>query len=222
MFSALLILFWVAAGYAGTRPPADMARIPAGEFLMGSEDGNDDEKPVHKVYVDTFYLDKYEVTQDEFERAMGKNFSKFDGGNLPVEKVTWFEAKTYCEKFEKRLPTEAEWEYAAKLGARGGDPREYWFYKNAGKTTHAVARKKPNALGIYDMFGNVWEWVADWYDEEYYQNSPEKNPQGPPAGEDKVLRGGSWNDFPISIRPALRYSDTPDVRLHNIGFRCAR
>jgi len=208
---------------------AERALIPAGEFSMGNPSGLDDEKPVHKVYVDAFYMDKYEVTQLQYETMIGKTPSYFKRCPLcPVEKVTFFEAEAYCKKMEKRLPTEAEWEKAAK-GGKGGifyweddDPEYYaWTGNNSDQRTHPVGEKLPNSYGVHDMAGNVWEWVQDWYDPEYYNHSPDTNPKGPKSGSQRVVRGAGWGHLPELLRHTYRESYEPETRYINGGFRCA-
>jgi formylglycine-generating enzyme required for sulfatase activity len=216
--------------------------IPAGEFQMGSEDGGGDEKPVHRVRITRpFYLGKYPVTQAQWEAVMGKgnNPSCFtEDPNGPVEQVSWQDAQDFLQRLSAkeggqayRLPTEAEWEYAARAGTTtaysfGDDPRlldkHGWYAENSGETTHPVGQLKPNAWGLYDMHGNVWEWVQDWYDSAYYQKSPVDDPQGPEEGTGKVLRGGSWTYVPRSLRVSGRRWGDPGGRRDLIGFRCAR
>jgi len=202
---------------------------------MGSPDSekerDGDEGPVRKVQVaKAFYLSKYEVTQDQYRAVMGKNPSKFSGGNLPVETVSWDEALACCKKIGGRLPTEAEWEYACRAGSRtrfcGGDDLDYaqlgeyaWYSGNSGNTTHAVGQKKPNSLGLYDMYGNVYEWCSDWY--AAYANAPTANPVGPSSGQHRVYRGGSWYSIPRRCRSAFRNHDSPDSRVVGVGFRVA-
>lgn len=204
-----------------------MAVIPAGEFLMGSEE-LEDEKPVHAVNLPAFAIDNFEVTQNNFQRVMKSNPSRFTGDWLPVEKVTWFEARDYCLKVGKRLPTEAEWEKAARAGTvtryHWGDEMddEYaWRWENAQRKTHPVGQKRPNAYGLFDMAGNVMEWVSDWYGENYYSESPESSPKGSFTGKHRVLRGGSWKDLADTFRSACRSWDLPVGRFDNFGFRCA-
>lgn len=226
-----------------------MVQIPAGCFQMGSDDGGEDEKPVHRVCVSAFQMDKYEVTQGAYRRATGKNPSQFSscGDNCPVEQVSWDEAKSYCANQGKRLPTEAEWEYAARGGmqsrgytyAGSNDPNEVgWFYDNSGDSrlnsdswdvekltpnknrTHPVGKKTPNELGLYDMSGNVYEWVSDWYGKDYYADSPQQDPRGPTSGSSRVIRGGSWNIDPFILRSALRLFNDPVSRIDILGFRC--
>jgi formylglycine-generating enzyme required for sulfatase activity len=199
------------------------------------------ESPVHTVMIDSFLMDKHEVTQADFERVMRHNPSNFRGGMNPVEKVTWTEARDYCSKMGKRLPTEAEWEKAAK-GRQNtiypwGDDVESWnanfcdincesYWRKVGfddgyVTTAPVGSYDPNDYGLHDMAGNVYEWVSDWYSEDYYKTSPSNNPKGPKRGSEKVLRGGSWNNNPSFVRPTFRYSNDLSSRHDNIGFRCS-
>ena len=212
----------------------DMVLIPAGEFLMGSARPEDDsnEHPGHTVYLDSYYIDRYEVTQKQYKEVMKENPSLWIRSDRPVESVSWSEAKKYCEKVGKRLPTEAEWEKAAEGGRddiwSGTSSKEKleeyaWFANNAGGRTHPVGQKKPNGYGIYDMSGNVSEWVSDWFDKDYYRNSPKENPKGPNKnGLYKIMRGGCWDYHVIEIRTSTRYSQYPDVNYGTIGFRCAK
>jgi len=226
-----------------------MVVIPAGEFLMGSPasdpDAIDDEKPQHRVRITRpFYLGVYAVTQAEYKRVMRKKPSYFQGDpNRPVEQVTWEHAQEFCGKLsalseEKvaghvyRLPTEAEWEYACRAGSTTrysfGDSAETlgdyaWWDENSDVTTHPVGRKKPNAWGLHDMHGNVWEWCADWYGGDYYSQSPPSDPNGPSFGASRVLRGGSWGLFlPDGFRCAFRCYLDPVDRHVTFGFRVAR
>ena len=223
-----------------------MVSIPAGEFTMGSPDGDPDERPAHKVHVDAFSMDVYEVTvrqYAEFLQSTGiRSPSDWQTMNQPayqkrpVANVDWEDAAAYCKWAGKRLPTEAEWEKAA----RGTDGRLYpWgnepptpLHANYGKTgsnSHGTLvpvgtlEDGKSPYGIYDMAGNVWEWVSDWYDNDYYKNSPSKNPTGPPRGGFKVIRGGSWNSNQRNLRSSDRYWDPPSFRsLYFPGFRCAK
>ena len=222
------------------RAGAPMVLIPAGEFMMGSEKGRANEKPVHKVYLDAFYIDKYEVTfayYDAFCDATGRtkppDKKGWGRGTRPVINVSWDDSKAYCTWAGKRLPTEAEWERACRAGTDtvysfGDDPgllgNYAWYSANSGKMNHYVGEKSPNAFGLYDMHGNVWEWVADWYDSGYYAVSPLNNPQGPPSGTTRVLRGGSWYNYGGgNLRSGYRYIDVvPGVSNHIIGCRCAK
>ncbi|HEY7545724.1 MAG TPA: bifunctional serine/threonine-protein kinase/formylglycine-generating enzyme family protein, partial [Blastocatellia bacterium] len=181
-------------------------QIPQGEFLMGSEKGEGDEKPAHKVRISRpFEMGKYEVTQAQWEAVMGNNPSNFKGANLPVENVSWNDAQEFIQKLNARndgyvyrLPTEAEWEYACRAGSTGdyaGNLDEMaWHGSNSASKTHSVGQKKPNAWGLHDMHGNVWEWCMDWYLENYYSQSPSADPPGPGTGSLRVSRGGSCYD----------------------------
>ncbi len=218
----------------------ELVLIPAGEFRMGAEDGNDDEKPVHLVRISRpFYLGKYAVTQAQWEAVMGENRSHFTGDpSRPVERVSWTDVQEFLRRLgEKdggkpyRLPTEAEWEYAARAGAatsycfgkESSQLGEYaWYEENTGGTTHPVGKLKPNAWGLYDVHGNVWEWVQDWYDAAYYQRSPVEDPRGPEQGQYRVVRGGSWSNEPWDGRVSVRGGGGPGDRGGVIGFRCAQ
>ena len=221
-----------------TEDGAEMVLVPAGEFLMGSED-YDHEKPQHRVYLDGFHIDKYEVTNALYKRFMETTSrssplywsdAKWNGSSQPVVGVSWQDADAYCTWAGKRLPTEAEWEKAA----RGTDGRKYpwgeqWDSTKAhaenklGKTTPVGSYAGGlSPYGAYDMAGNVWEWVADWYAADYYKQSPERNPVGPASGQYRVLRGGSWDDGPGYLRTALRLNGSPGSRGDHIGFRCAK
>ena len=208
---------------------AEKVLVPAGEFTMGHSNGLEDEKPAHKVHVEAFFMDKYEVTQLQYESVMNKNPSYFKKCPLcPVEKVTFYEAQSFCRKMGKRLPTEAEWEKAAKGGINDilywgdDDPEDFaWSGNDADHRTHPVGEKLPNPYGLHDIAGNVWEWVQDWYDPQYYQNSPRKNPRGPESGETRVVRGGAWGHLPELLRHTYRENYDPKTRYINGGFRCA-
>lgn len=208
-----------------------MVLVKGGCFSMGAGDGNPDERPAHEVCMDDFFMDKHEVTQKAYMEAMGANPSHFkDCGDCPVENVKWGQAKEYCEKLGKRLPTEAEWEYAAKGGGKDAAypgtgkalDESAWYRDNSSDKTHPVGLKKPNSLGLYDMGGNVNEWVADIYGENYYKASPKDNPKGPESGEARILRGGSWFCSSEDTRASDRVSSTPDSADFDFGFRCAK
>ncbi|MBI3800777.1 MAG: SUMF1/EgtB/PvdO family nonheme iron enzyme [Deltaproteobacteria bacterium] len=218
----------------------ELILIPAGEFRMGAEDGGDDEKPVHLVRISRpFYMGKDLVTQAQWEAVMGTNPSRFtDDPTLPVENVSWDDAQEFLRRLSEkgggepyRLPTEAEWEYAARAGAAtsycfGDEPsrlQEYaWYGENSGGRTHPVGKLKPNAWGLYDVHGNVWEWVQDWYDAGYYQRSLAEDPRGPEEGQYRVVRGGSGFNGPRGVRVSSRLGVDPGARDANIGFRCAQ
>lgn len=218
----------------------EFALIPAGSFMMGAdknfENASDDETPRHKVTIGkAFYLGKYEVTQAEWVAVMGHNPSKFKGRDNPVEQVSWDDAQVFIRKLNQmegtdkyRLPTEAEWEYAARAGSKaaycfGDDAGELgryaWYGDNSGERPHPVGKKEPNAWGLYDMHGNVYEWVRDWYGD--YRSSPAADPQGPSSGSYRVFRGGSCHDSAWYCRSAYRYYFTPDSRYYGFGFRLA-
>jgi formylglycine-generating enzyme required for sulfatase activity len=208
--------------------------------MMGCGDcdgeGYDDEKPVHEVCVDGFWMGQTTVTQGQWRRVMGSNPSFFKkGDNYPVEKVPWEDAKEYIRKLNRmgnvkfRLPSEAEWEYAARSGGKaekysGGInlDRVAWYSSKGGDSTHQVKIKKSNGLGIYDMSGNVWEWCEDVYIADIYSRSDKKNPIYVSGGPNRVIRGGSWDSVPDRVRCAYRDYNDPSNRDINVGFRLLR
>ncbi|MBF0444172.1 MAG: SUMF1/EgtB/PvdO family nonheme iron enzyme [Magnetococcales bacterium] len=210
--------------------------VPKGCYNMGSKTGNADEKPVHEVCVDGFWIGKYEVTQKEWKMVMASNPSKFKKGNKhPVEQVSLEKAKKFIKTMnyngssKYRLPTEAEWEYACRSGGRnetycGGNSVDLvaWNGENIDGGHHEVGSKVPNGLGIYDMSGNVLEWVSDRQDSQYYSRSPKNNPKGPSQGSKYVARGGSWLNPPYGVRANNRYYFTKNTRKQNIGLRLIR
>jgi formylglycine-generating enzyme required for sulfatase activity len=208
--------------------------IPAGEFLMGSENGDSNERPIHRVWISRdFEMGKYPVTQAQWEAVMGSNPSHFNGADRPVEKVSWNDVQRFIDKlnqwdskYQYRLPTEAEWEYACRAGSTGdyaGDLEAMaWYFDKSGDGTHPVGQKQPNAWGLYDMHGNVWEWVQDWYDSGYYAQSPAADPQGPTSGSHQVLRGGGWDGYAQNCRSAARDSGSPADRYGSLGLRLVR
>ncbi len=231
--------------FISTHKGTPMVFIPAGEFAMGSDRGQDDEQPVHRVSIKAFYLDAQEVTVARYAEFLISQkpdppfkWNEAAGGSheyKPVIGVNWYDARDYCRWVGKRLPTEAEWE----LAARGTEGRIYpWGsahptkgHANAGQTKwrgydtltnvgQFELGKTPN--GVYDLAGNLWEWVADWYDATYYQFSPRESPSGPSAGPLRVLRGGAWNNDAKAIRSANRAGYAPDARRNDVGFRCAK
>ncbi len=227
--------------------PAEQVLIPAGTFVMG-KNGDGDHNPAHTVYVDSFYLDKYEVTNDQYHKfvketgarlpefwGMEKYCSGADFPNHPVIGVSWPEAVAYAKWAGKRLPTEAEWEYSARGGAveknyPHGDKltptdANYWRWDTlapSGGGILQVGKYPPNGFGLYDMAGNVVEWVADVYDDEYYKSSPSKNPTGPKKGRFRVIRGGGWHSGPSCNSVYYRNALPNQWRDFNVGFRCAR
>ena len=233
---------------------APMVLIEAGKFQMGSNDFMDEAKPIHTVYLNAFYMDVYEVTNAQYKKFMDAtgykaprfwNDSELNAPNHPVVGVSWDDAVAYCKWAGKRLPTEAEWEKAARGGLVGkkypwGDTithndanydgtgeKDVWTY------TSPVGSFAPNGYGLYDMTGNVWEWCADWYNINYYAISPKTNPKGPSSGDMRVSRGGSYFNYSDSddfikkyledhfVRVTFRFFSFPTVDVGNIGFRCA-
>ena len=241
----------------------ELVLVKGGTFKMGSNTGDPDEKPVHPVELDDFYIGKYEVTvaryitflNDEAVDSAGvKNGLEYididdedcvigykngifyfkpslsvETDQCPVTEVSWYGANAYCEWSGGRLPTEAEWEYAAGGGAKGsptlyagsdGSDEVAWYKSNSGFKMHPVGQKQPNELGIFDMSGNVWEWCADWI--ARYQIQLQKNPKGPENGNRRVLRGGSWNYFATNCRVTNRSLNYPESGGNSYGFRIAK
>jgi formylglycine-generating enzyme required for sulfatase activity len=213
--------------------------IPAGTFMMGSPDSDPDafpiEKPVHQVTLSqAFYLGKYPVTQAQWEAVMGTNPSQFKGADRPVENVSWDDVQAFMQKLSEReggdhyrLPTEAQWEYACRAGSStryhfGDDAAQLgnyaWYYQNSDNQTHPVGQKQPNAWGLYDMHGNVWEWVQDWYGA--YTSNPVTDPISPTSGARRVFRGGDWGNAARYVRAANRSAYEPGNRVGDLGFRC--
>jgi formylglycine-generating enzyme required for sulfatase activity len=265
----LLCLFVASPSFAQAPADNEMVQIPAGEFWMGrtfnwllDELGMHlrprlDDQPAHLVYIDSFWMDKYEVTSEKYARfaeATGRRKPfHWVGGKIPaamekfpVYNVTWDDAVAYCKFVGKRLPTEAEWERAARggvektmfpwgnelaqqRGRQGGEEsdsaessakRARYGYPNGAAPVGSYA---PNGFGLYDMIGNVWEWVNDWYDQYYYSITPDKNPPGPESGLYRVIRGGGWSDYDERIL-ALYYRNftNSDLPSNTVGFRCAK
>lgn len=258
IFSLMLAMLFcstavVQAQNAGYKSDGtDMVLVEGGTFQMGSTDF-DWTKPVHQVTVSDFYMSKYEVTQAQYKAIMGNNPSYFKGDNLPVENVSWYDAVNYCNKRSTkegltpyytinettvtrnwrangyRLPTKAEWEYAAKGGkyklsftysGSHNIDEVAWYEGNSGGQTYEVGQKEANVLGIYDMSGNVWEWCGDWYGN--YGSNAVNNPLGPASGDRRVIRGGSWCNDADYCRCAGRSYCNPDIRYNGVGFRVVR
>jgi formylglycine-generating enzyme required for sulfatase activity len=239
----------------------EMVAVPAGSFEMGSANQDESDQKLHKVYIGAFYMDRYPVTQENYEKLMGRNPSLWKGALNPVDQIRWPDAGAFCNARSQaeglqpaydtntwacdfnadgyRLPTEAEYEYALRAATSteywfGNSPedlkRHAWFKGNSPRGTHPVGEKPPNNWGLSDMVGNVWEWCNDWYQEDYYQHSPERDPRGPATGQNRVVRGGCWNSKPDYCRSAYRYYEMPAYTdicfakdLHGqIGFRCVK
>ena len=219
-----------------------MVAVEGGTFSMGSNDGDSDEKPVHQVTLDSYCIGQTEVTQALWQAVMGCNPSYFQGTSNPVENLSYNDCIDFINKLNTllkdqlpqgrkfRLPTEAEWEFAAR-GGNKSKGYEYsgsnsistvaWYDGNSGSTTHPVKQKAGNELGLYDMSGNVYEWCSDWYGSNYYSSSPQNNPKGPGSGADRVLRGGSWIYYRQCCRSANRYNFAPGYRYNDYGLRLA-
>jgi formylglycine-generating enzyme required for sulfatase activity len=216
----------------------ELVLVPAGKFMMGSpqtEAKRDSDETQHEVTISRpLYMGRHLVTQEQYEKVTGANPSKFKGAKRPVDKVNWDDAQAFCKKLSAvsgktvRLPTEAQWEYACRAGSTtaycfgesAARLAEYaWYSVNAQSTTHAVGQKKPNAWGLCDMHGHLWEWCQDWYGEKYYSESPNVDPQGTGKGGTRVLRGGSWYVSTWDCRSAYRYWGLPGYREPYNGFR---
>jgi formylglycine-generating enzyme required for sulfatase activity len=217
----------------------EMVFVQGGTFTMGCTAEQsyclDGETPAHSVMLKSFYVGKYEVTQEQWLAVMGFNPSYFGTCyDCPVENVSWNDIQKFIEKLNQqtgkryRLPTEAEWEFTAHGGLKSNGYKFSgsndvssiaWYTFNSNHKTHPVGKKQPNELGVYDMSGNVWEYCNDWYRDNYYSSSPSSNPTGPSSGSGRVLRGGSWEDFPIHCRVYDRNLNDPDFRDFGGGFR---
>jgi formylglycine-generating enzyme required for sulfatase activity len=225
--------------HLGNKVNIKLVLIPAGKFMMGcpeTEAGRgDSEGPQHEVTISKpFYMGVYEVTQEQYEAVIGSNPSQFKGVSNPVDSVSWDDSIAFCKKLSAmtgktaRLPTEAQWEYACRAGTTtthscGDDASKLsdyaWLEKNSEKKTHPVGKKKPNAFGLYDMHGNVWEWCLD--PPVQYTNVKTVDPQGAASGENRVIRGGCVHFGPQDARSAHRCVRGPDGRANNFGFRLA-
>jgi formylglycine-generating enzyme len=229
-----------AAGVpAGDAAAIDLVQVKGGCFRMGDifDSGGADERPAHEVCVADFSLGRYPVTQREWKSVMGSNPSQYRGDELPVENVSWNDAQAFAKALSVRtgrkwrLPTEAEWEYAARGAGKEqkypGTSREAeleqfaWLDSNSGLKTHPVGTRKPNDLGLYDMAGNVWQWVQDRYDRDYYRQSPRLNPKGDPFGANRILKGGSVYQEAGFLRVSYRDYQDPEKRGNCVGMRLA-
>ncbi len=249
MNSQLIVLFtiYILLGHGSAlaerpvreRDPVPMVNVPEGSFIRGSglETGRADERPRRTVYLSAFMIDQYEVTNSQYLKFIAGTGSLFDMKGIetvPVVQVTWHDAADYCQWVGKRLPTEAEWEKAA----RGIDGRPYPWGDKAPSPRHvnfnrdwvATGALLPigslpdgaSPYGVHDMSGNAREWVQDWYAKDYYRMAPDRNPKGPETGLLKVIRGGSWHSFESDIRTAARGKGGFALKTHGTGFRCAR
>ncbi len=222
-----------------------MAVVPAGTFIRGSSTGDADEQPVHQVYLDSFYIDMYQVSVRHYARFLEATthdappdwgiMNRPQHQTRPVANVDWMDADAYCKWVGKRLPTEAEWEKAARgtdgrtypwgnespTGLHANSGREIWS-SHAALTPIGMLEGGKSPYGIYDMAGNVWEWVSDWYDPDYYKTGLRHNPAGPLMGWSKVIRGGSWGSGPKDLRTSDRDTHVPSARGLGTGFRCAK
>jgi len=213
----------------------DMVLVPGGSCHVGSDSGDPDEQPVREVVIQPFYIDVHEVTVGQYQTFIDQTGHpapafwqpEFDRPTDPVVGVTWHDAVAFAAWAGKRLPTEAEWEYAA----RGGAQQETYPWGDSPDTGYANFRSfgiapvksfQPNGYGLYDMIGNVWEWCEDWYEEDYYGKRSNRNARGPVAGAYKVKRGGAWYCDEAQVRVANRFYSLPDTGSFHTGFRCAK
>lgn len=221
--------------FTDNRDPETMVLVPAGYFLMGNDKANEDEQPVRKVYIDAFYMDTAEVTCARYDRFLKETGypphqlwdPKYDRLEDPVVGVSWYDALAFAAWAGKRLPTEAEWEKAARGGfvekkfPWGDDiDREKTNYNSFGITP--IKSYEPNSFGLFDMAGNVWEWCHDWYSQDYYNIGSKTNPRGPMNGTRKVIRGGAWYCNETALQVSNRHKNDPALGSFNIGFRCVK
>lgn len=224
----------------------DMVKIPGGSFLMGSNDGEDDERPIHNVLLCEFYLCKYEVTQGQWFELMGTRPWRghdfvLETPDAPAVNVSWYDVRDFLRKLKKlsgedfRLPSEAEWEYACRAGSTSkffhgslklNLSKYAWYYDNAFKKDKMHAQEvgllKPNKFELHDMLGNVYEWCNDWYRRNYYNKSPVQHPPGPIYGDSKAVRGGDWARTDYFLRASSRRYYSPHYKDVNVGFRLAK
>jgi formylglycine-generating enzyme required for sulfatase activity len=226
--------------YPIAKPDIEMVFVKGGKFKMGCPDESSectaDERPRHEVKINNFLIGKYPVTQKQWGSVMGVSPAHFDGDDLPVESVSWNEVQEFIRRLNVmtgkkfRLPTEAEWEYAAQGGAESKGAKFAghqflddiaWYEYNSNGTVQPVGKKKPNEIGLHDVAGNVWEWVGDRYDRTYYKEAPLSNPQGPKYGGERVYRGGAFSSDEKHCRMSLRNFNKPEYRAITLGFRLA-
>ena len=209
-----------------------MIKVEGGTFQMGSENGHEDEQPIHSVTLSDYYIGETEVTQEVWQAVMDSNPSYSKGDNLPVETVSWNDCQEFISKLNQKtgrrfaLPTEAQWEFAAR-GGNKSQGYEYsgsnniddvaWYKDNSSSQTHPVGTKMANELGLYDMTGNVWEWCSDWYGS--YSSSSQTDPTGPETGSGRVNRGGFWGGYASYCRSTVRYCNGPGSPGGNLGLR---
>lgn len=256
--SILIVLLCLSIVFVSGQDSIPMVPVKGGTFQMGTQKGERNTRPQHQVHLSDYYLSKYEITNAQFCAFLNKKGNQQEGGkawidlddencaiikkdgqfvpeegfaNHPVLEVTWYGARAFCKWAGGRLPTEAEWEYAAKGGTKskkttysGSNKPEKvaWYIKTAGGSTREVGTKEPNELGLYDMTGNVWEWVQDWYSPTYYKKSPKDNPTGPEEGKYKIIRGGSWASMgEQNLTNTARIIADPDDT-GNVGIRLCK
>lgn len=217
----------------------DMINVQGGKFDMGDDSAYIDRRPAHSVILKNFSIGTYEVTQAQWKAVMGNNPSKYVCDDCPVTNVSWNDIQQFIGKLNSmtgkhyRLPTEAEWEFAARGGNMenkehmkkysGREVLQYiaWFDRNSNDHQHPVGKKRANELGIHDMTGNVEEWTNDWYGKDYFSRRDVNDPQGPSGGNSKVVRGGSWQSEKNEVSVTRRFAYTPDTRATSLGFRLA-
>lgn len=216
----------------------DWVNVLGGRFMMGNRMGDDNEQPIHAVTLNDFQISKYEITVGQYRTFCERTGRKMPAQphwsldeTWPVVYVSWTEASEFARWAGGRLPTEAEWEYAARGGQKSGQftysgsnqaDSVAWLVTNNGEQAHRVGSKHPNEVGIYDMSGNVWEWCSDWYSSSYYKVSPSANPTGPAAGFHRIARGGGWYNKPRNSYSTLRFSIGPGYRYDDLGFRIVK
>ena len=218
-----------APAWVPSPEPAGLVSIPGGPFLMGAGEpgGNADEYPAHEVLLSSYSIEAREVTVEAYRGFCAETRRKFppqpswSTPRHPVVSVTWHEAQAYCRHEGRRLPTEAEWDRAARCASPWRYPYGRPQSREPSDQAHPVGTNPPGRCGLFDSYGNVWEWVSDWYSATYYDNSPKRDPHGPRSGEEKVLRGGAFDSPPEALAATFRDKFSPDYGAENRGFRCA-